>query len=445
MLPIIAIVGRPNVGKSTLFNRMVQENRALVDGQPGVTRDRIHGKAELLTRDVIVVDTGGIDTSPEEVFSAGILEHVTQAVADADVVVLLFDAITGLIPEDQEVLRRIQATGVPIVVAVNKCESYVREVAAAEFYALGIDHFVPIAAAHNRNLSDLFEAIEAHLPPLPEEAPEDEDTDRPLRVAVVGRPNAGKSTLVNRLLGEERCLVSDIPGTTRDAVDVEVTLGGQQVTLVDTAGLRRKKSIKEHIERSSVFMAIRAIERADLCLLVVDPVEGLTHQDAQIASLIEQRRRPAMVLVNKWDLLPREAREGREVVDQIRQGLRFLDYAPLVYVSALTGRGIHRIGPQLERVREAGAVRVPTAELNAWLAEAVERQQPPVYRRRIVRMPYITQVRVSPPSFVLFANFSDGVVENYQRYLKNRLRERFGYEGNPIVLHVRQKKRKQER
>mgnify|MGYP002630515993 CR=1 FL=1 len=463
MRPIIAIVGRPNVGKSTLFNRLIQEHRALVDDTPGVTRDRIHGLASFTdfwgqSHEVNLVDTGGIDTSPDEPFAEGILLHVKRALEDADVVLFLVDGMSGPLPEDGDVYRLLRKSGLPIVVVVNKCERYEREVAAAEFHALGIDQLVAISAAHGRNITDLGEALLAKLPDsslVTDEAPSanvegaggfDENYDkRPIRVAVVGRPNVGKSTLVNQLLGDERVLVSDIPGTTRDAIDVEVELDGRKFLFVDTAGMRRKGKIDERIERSSVFMAIRQIERADVVLILVDPSEGVTHQDQQIASLVSRQYRPTLILVNKWDLLPRERREDKKLPQDIRDQLRFLTESPMIYISAKTGRGMKNIPREIEVLHHRSHKKIGTGELNRFLERAVAAHQPPSWRTNIVRLNYMTQVRAAPPTFVIFANHPQGIEVSYRRFLMNRLREEFDLQGTPIRIVMRMKHAERER
>jgi GTP-binding protein len=448
--PIVAIVGRPNVGKSTLFNRLLHENRALIDDRPGVTRDRLYGVATLRGREVIVIDTGGIDTDPAHPFAEGILKHVQRAMADADVVLFLTDGMAGLLPEDHEIFGQLRRSKVPVVVAVNKCESVVREATAGEAWSLGADVVVPIAAAHGRGIGDLEEAILDRLPEPPDDpstelgagdtaAEETGDGQPVIRVAVVGRPNVGKSTLVNRLLGEERCLVSEIAGTTRDAVDVDVRLGQRVYRFVDTAGLRRKAKISEHLERSSVFMAIRQIERADIVLLLVDPDEGVTNQDQQVASLVADARRPALVLANKWDLLPREKRESKDTMRDLREALRFLPDAPVLNTSGLTGRGLQRLAPTIDKLYDTFHKRVGTAALNRFLKESTDAAQPPSYRHHPMHLLYMTQVRTAPPTFVIFANFPEGIPESYKRYLSNRLREQQDFAGVPTVLFFRKR------
>ena len=457
MRPIIAIIGRPNVGKSTLFNRLIQENRALIFDTPGVTRDRIHGLAHFTDywgqeHEVNLVDTGGIETSPDEPFAEGILTHVQRALADADVVLFLVDGMSGPLPEDGEVYRLLRKSGLPVLVVVNKCERYEREVAAAEFHSLGIDELVPISAAHGRNITELNEALLAKLPDhslITAEAPSadaegeagfDEDYDkRPIRVAVVGRPNVGKSTLVNQILGDERVLVSDIPGTTRDAIDVEVELDGRKFLFVDTAGMRRKGKIDERIERSSVFMAIRQIERADVVLVLVDPSEGVTHQDQQIASLVSRQYRPTLILVNKWDLLPRKRREDKNLPQDLRDQLRFLTESPMIYISAKTGRGLKNIAREIQTLHHRSHKKIGTGDLNRFLERAVAAHQPPSWRTNIVRLNYMTQVRAAPPTFVIFANHPQGIQISYRRFLMNRLREEYDLQGTPIRIVMRKK------
>jgi len=437
MRPIVAIVGRPNVGKSTLFNCLLRENRALIEDRPGVTRDRLYGVATFGGRDVILIDTGGIDSDPDHPFAEGILKHVQRAMADADVILFLTDGLSGLLPEDREIFGQLRRGTTPVVVAVNKCESPAREVAASEAFQLGVDVVVPISAAHRRGISDLTDALLDKLP----EADDEDDTvhESAIRVAVVGRPNVGKSTLVNRLLGEDRCLVSEIAGTTRDAVDVDVRLNGRLYRFVDTAGLRRKAKITEHIERSSVYMAIRQIERSDIVLLLVDPAEGITNQDQQVASLIAAANRPAIVLANKWDVLPEDKRKSKDLPLDLKEALRFLPDATVLYTSGLTGRGLQRVAPTIDKLYDTFHKRVPTAALNRFLQEATEAAQPPSYRNHPLHLLYMTQVRVAPPTFVIFVNFPEGVVESYKRYMKNQLREKLGFQGVPTVLFFRKR------
>lgn len=437
MRPIVAIVGRPNVGKSTLFNCLLRENRALIEDRPGVTRDRLYGTATFGGREVILVDTGGIDTDPSHPFAEGILKHVQRAMADADVILFLIDGMSGLLPDDREIFGQLRRGKTPVVVAVNKCESPAREVAASEAFQLGVDVVVPISAAHRQGISDLTDALLDRLPEADDE--DDSVQEEAIRVAVVGRPNVGKSTLVNRLLGEDRCLVSEIAGTTRDAVDVDLRLNGRLYRFVDTAGLRRKAKITEHIERSSVYMAIRQIERADIVLLLVDPAEGVTNQDQQVASLIATTNRPAIVLANKWDILPDDKRKSKDLPLDLREALRFLPDATVLYTSGLTGRGLQRVAPAINKLYDTYHKRVATAALNRFLKDATEAAQPPTHRHHALHLLYMTQVRAAPPTFVIFVNFPEGVPESYKRYLKNQLRDKLGFEGVPTVLYFRKR------
>jgi GTP-binding protein len=404
-----------------------------------VTRDRLYGVARLGEREVIVVDTGGIETNAADPLTRGVVSQAERAVQEADVVLYLMDAEAGVLPEDRDIYRKLCQGGRPLVVAVNKCDGDRRALEAVEVHRIGIDDYLTVSAAHGRNIGELSERLAALLPPPPEEPAPEPGQERPLHIAVIGRPNAGKSTLVNRLLGQERVLVSDIPGTTRDAIDVEVKLGERRCVLVDTAGLRRKRALTQALERSSVFMAIRALERADLALLLLDPTEGITHQDAQIAALIEHQERPCVILVNKWDALPGEVRGDTQYTRALYDSLRFLNYAPVLCVSAKSGRGLHRLPPVLEDLWKKFNKRIPTARLNTFLARTLEHHQPPAWRGAIVRLPYMTQVRTAPPTFVAFCNHAEGVAEDWKRYLKNRIREEFDLAGSPLKLLFRQK------
>jgi GTP-binding protein len=431
--PVIAIIGRPNVGKSTLFNRMVGGRRAIVDDRPGVTRDRITGECEWLGRRFTVVDTGGLDPGAETGLPAQIKTQACAALVGCDVVVLVVDALEGLTPADAEVARLLRRRAkAPLVLAVNKVDTAQAEPLAADFASLGIDPAVPVAAESGRGVDDLLDHIAA-LIPLGAEAPSPEAGTT---VAIVGRPNVGKSSLLNRLLGEERVVVSPEPGTTRDAVDTRVTVGGRAYTLIDTAGIRARGKLTLTLERAAVARAVRAMERADVALILLDAVEGITDQDTKIAGLAQEAGCAAVLVVNKWDAAAPDRAARADRIGGIRDRLRYLAYAPLVTVSALTGLRALSLFDVVDRVAAQRAKRVPTAELNEFLREALDRRPPPAGRGRAVKVRYATQAGVKPPTFVLFANVDD-LHFSYRRYLVNCLREAYGFEGSPIRLVVR--------
>jgi GTP-binding protein len=443
-LPIVAIVGRPNVGKSTLFNRWAGARRALVEDTPGLTRDRITAEVELAGRRLVAVDTAGLDPDAEAGLSRAVQAQARTAIAEADAIVLVVDGQAGLLPEDERIARTLRRTAKPVALAVNKIDHPQHLARVGEFHRLGLEPTLGVSATHGSNAFDLLEQLVAKLPPPPEESEDAADTA--LRLAVVGRPNVGKSSLVNRLLGADRVVVSAEPGTTRDSIDTRLERDGQAWVIVDTAGLRRAGRRHTSAERGGALMAVRALERADVALLVVDAAEGATDQDARVAGLVRERGRPALIVANKWDLVkPREGRGGKGALDVIRERLRFLAEAPAVAVSARTGSGVDRLFPQARKLVAASQRRVPTAELNRWLADVTERHQPALgtrgTHRRPLRFFYATQTAVAPPTFVLFCTEPSAIKESYRRYLENRLREAFDLEGVPLRLRLRSRHR----
>jgi GTP-binding protein len=446
-LPIVAIVGRPNVGKSTLFNRWAGQRRALVADTPGVTRDRVTAQVEVGGRRVLLVDTAGLDPDAEGRIDAAVQAQVQVALEQADAVVLVVDGQAGLLPEEKEIARRLRRTRRPLAVAVNKIDSRAHEVRVAEFHALGLEPLRGVSAEHGSGAWDLLEELVARLPgdaggstePRSREGPEAESA---LAVALVGRPNTGKSSLLNRLVGYERVVVSDQPGTTRDSVDVRIERDEGAYVFVDTAGLRRPGRRDRLVERASAFLALRALERARVALVMVDADEGLTDQDVRVLAMVRERGRACALVLNKWDLV--QAR-GRDAVARVeheaeRRLTGFAD-VPILRLSAWTGRGMGRIFPVLRRLGAASGRRVPTAELNRWLAECVALHQPAMaqrgVRRRPVRLLYATQTGTHPPSFVVFCSQPTAVQPSYLRFLEKRLRERFSLEGVPIRLRLR--------
>jgi GTP-binding protein len=434
-LPIVAIVGRPNVGKSTLFNRYAGRRRALVEDRPGITRDRIAEEVEVAGRTVLLVDTAGLDPDAEAGLPAAVQAQARAAVADADAILFLVDGKSGRLPEDEALARTLHRAAKPLVLVVNKIDRPQHEERVAEFHRLGFDPVIAVSAEHGRGAWDALEALVAALPAS--EAPA-EPTEAGVRIAVVGRPNVGKSSLVNRLAGGERVVVSEVPVTTRDATDTRIERGDEVFTIVDTAGLRRAVRRTRTAERGSALMTVRSLERAEVAVVVLDASEGFTDQDARIASLARERGCATLVVANKWD---RVEGEGAALREAIRHGLRFMPDAPLLAVSARTGAGCERIFSAVRRVVAAAERRIGTAELNRWLRDAVERHEPAMAQRGARRRPlkffYATQTGVRPPTFVLFCTEPAAVQPSYRRFLENQLRKSFGLEGTPVRLRLR--------
>ncbi|NPA92721.1 MAG: ribosome biogenesis GTPase Der [Chloroflexi bacterium] len=453
--PVVALVGRPNVGKSTLFNRLAGERLAVVDAVPGTTRDRLVAETEWNGVVFDVVDTGGIDPTgvtapgkkPLSVGSAQFIDEIRRqaqmAVQDADAVLFLVDVESGVTPADREVadiLRRYQRQRdgkpfPPIILAVNKCDTVARFAEAAQFYELGLGEPHPISAQHGTGVGDLLDALVEVLPPAP---PVDED-DESVAIAIVGKPNVGKSSLLNRLLGEERSIVSPIPGTTRDAVDTHLTYDGTPITLIDTAGIRRRGRIEPGVEKYSVLRSFRAIRRADVALLVLDATTPISAQDAHIAGFVLEAWKSVVVVVNKWDAVEKDTYTMQQYVDEIRQKLHFLDYVPILFVSAKTGQRVHKILPTALQVNEARLTRLPTSYVNRILREAQDRHPPPTKGGRMLKIYFGSQVSVAPPTFVLQVNDPKLMHFTYLRYLENRIREAHPFPGTPIRLVLRKK------
>jgi GTP-binding protein len=436
MKPTVAIVGRPNVGKSTLFNRLSGLRKAIVDDHPGVTRDRNIAPVFWRDREFLLIDTGGFEPEAKEGLAARVRDQVRLAREEADLILFLVSARDGLNPLDEEIsriLRRDWRKSVFLV--VNKADSPQQEKESVEFLGLGLpDHFL-ISAEQGRGLGELLDAVYDHLPLSKEEG----NQDRVHKIAVVGRPNVGKSSLLNRILGSERVIVSDQPGTTRDAIDTPFCHHGRCYLLVDTAGIRRPSKVSQSWERYSVMRAIRALGRSDFALILLDATAGITVQDNKITALAEEKGCSSLLLVNKWDLVPRSAHSERDFELDIRRKMRYLDYTPVLFISALTGRGVERIFPEIERMMEEREKRVGTHLLNRVLQEAVESHQVPASGGQPIRILYGTQFGISPPTFVFFANRPEGIQPSYRRYLSNRLREAFGFRGAPIRLIFRKR------
>jgi GTPase len=430
-LPLIAIVGRPNVGKSTLFNRLIGQRRSIVTDEPGITRDRIYGTVSWHGRTYEIVDTGGIIPGEETEIPVRILEQAQIAIEAASLVLFVVDGRSGITPSDQELVQLLRRTGKPVFLTVNKIDSAKQASEVAEFYSLGVDHVFPVSSEHGRGITELLDEI-AITVPVPEE--NEEDAAGEIRVAIIGRPNVGKSTLLNKLAGQERAMVSAIAGTTRDAVDTLVQQDGLTIRFVDTAGIRRKGKTELKAEKLSVVMARRHLERSDVAILIIDGVEGVTALDAHIAGYAHEAGRSVIIAVNKWDLVLKNYRITADFETQIREKLKFIDFAPIVFISAKTGQRVQKLYGVIQEVHKARFVRVPTRELNEFLRqEVLSRGGLP----SDVKIRYIAQVKVDPPTFVMFSNKVRKLHFSFERFLENRIRERFPFPGTPIIIKQR--------
>ena len=435
--PIVAIVGRPNVGKSTFFNKLIGERRSIVEDTPGVTRDRIYGETEWCGKKLTLIDTGGIEPKSGDVILSQMKFQAEVAIESADVILFLCDVRTGLTPDDRDVAMMLKRSGKPVVPVVNKCDSVGGlPMAFYEFYELGFAADpIAVSSVHGTGTGDVLDAV---LAALPEHAGE-EETDDGIRVAVIGKPNAGKSSMINRLVGSQRLIVSDIPGTTRDAVDTRVENEYGRFTLIDTAGIRRQAKIKDSIEKYSVLRAHMAVERADVCLLMIDAAAGITEQDEHIAGIAHEAGKAVVILVNKWDAVEKDNNSVNNETRRIYDALSYMTYAPLLFVSAKTGQRVTNIFEQILYVYNQSNLRVPTGMLNDMLGDATLRVQPPTDKGRRLKIYYMTEIRVAPPTFVIFCNNAELFHFSYQRYIENCLRETFGFTGTPIRLIIRQK------
>jgi GTP-binding protein len=459
--PLVALVGRPNVGKSSLFNRLVGERLAVVDDTPGTTRDRLQADAEWNGVLFTVVDTGGIEVLPERaleglelrqaqgdrivellnvnsaLFIREIRAQAEQAIELADAVVMLCDVETGLTAADEEVAKILRRADKPVILAVNKADNAARREAIYEFYALGLGDPYSISALHGAGVADLLDDLVAALPPAPEEEEEDES----IKIAIVGRPNVGKSSLLNRLLGQERAIVSPIPGTTRDAIDIHLTYYGMPLTLIDTAGIRRRGRIEQGVEKWSVLRALRAIQRADVALLLIDAVEGITAQDAHVAGMILDERVSVVVVVNKWDAIDKDSYTMLDYTRRVRTELNFMDYVPVLFISALTGQRVGQVLKTAVQVQEERLVRIPTSQLNRLVREAVRRHYPRSKRGKRLKIYYASQVAVDPPTFVFHVNDPELLHFTYARYLENQIRTTYPFTGTPLRMSFRKRQR----
>ncbi len=437
---IVAVVGRPNVGKSTLFNALAGERVAIVKDIPGVTRDRLYRDVEWAGKTFLLADTGGIEPDSKDIIFSQMREQAQLAIDTADVIIFLTDVRSGVTDQDLDIAGMLRKSGKNIVLAVNKVDNHIQQSPEVyEFYNLGLGDPYPISAEAKQGLGDLLEAVCSHIP----ENGEDEDEDEAYtKIAIIGRPNSGKSSLINKLLGEERLIVSDIAGTTRDAVDTDVVHNGKKYTFIDTAGLRRKSRIKEDLERYMIVRAVSAIERADVCVMVIDASEDIAEQDAHIAGIAHERGKGMIILVNKWDLIEKDNKTVKRYTENIRQVLSFMPYAELMFVSAKTGQRLSKIYDVIDKVNDSSTLRITTGILNDVLAKAVAMQQPPSDKGRILRVYYMTQVGVRPPTFVIFVNSKKLMHYSYTRYIENRIRDAFGFVGTPINFIIRERKEK---
>ncbi|MBR6222862.1 MAG: ribosome biogenesis GTPase Der [Lachnospiraceae bacterium] len=435
--PIVAIVGRPNVGKSTLFNVLAGERISIVKDTPGVTRDRIYADVEWLNYKFTMIDTGGIEPDSQDIILKSMREQAQIAIDTADVILFLVDVRQGLVDQDNRVADILRRSKKPVILVVNKADSFEKYMPDVyEFYNLGLGEPFPISAASRLGLGDLLDEIIKHFP---EQSEEEEDDDRP-KIAIIGKPNAGKSSIINHLTGEDRVIVSDIAGTTRDAIDTVVKRNGKEYVFIDTAGIRRKSRVKEDIERYSVIRAVSAVERADVCIMVIDATEGITDQDTKIAGIAHESGKGVIVAVNKWDLIEKDNKTIYKFQEDIREMLSYMPYAELIFISAMTGQRVFKLFDLIDMVIENHSMRIATGVLNEIMAEAVALKQPPSDKGKRLKLFYITQVSVKPPTFVIFVNDKELMHFSYTRYIENQIRETFGFKGTPLKFIIRERK-----
>ncbi len=433
---IVAVVGRPNVGKSTLFNAVAGKNISIVEDTPGVTRDRIYQDVEWLDYNFTLVDTGGIEPDTNDTILAQMRDQAEIAIETADVIIFMCDVKQGLTDADSQVADMLRKSAKPVVLCVNKVDSFKRDsLDVYEFYNLGIGDPFPISASNKQGIGDLLEEVVKHFPNKGEEVEED-DT---IRVAIIGKPNVGKSSIINRLCGENRLIVSDIAGTTRDAIDTEVKYNGKKYTFIDTAGLRRKNKVKERLEEYMVLRTVTAVERADVAVIVINADEGVTEQDAKIAGIAHDRGKAVIIAVNKWDLIEKDNKTVNEFTKKVRSTLSFMQYAEIIFISAETGQRLVKLYDMIDMVSENHAMRVATGVLNEIMMQAVVMQQPPSDKGRMLKLFYITQASVKPPTFVIFVNDKKLMHFSYTRYIENQIREAFGFKGTPLKFIIRER------
>lgn len=435
--PIVAVVGRPNVGKSTLFNALAGEKISIVKDTPGITRDRIYADVAWLDMNFTLIDTGGIEPDSKDIILSQMREQAQIAIDTADVIIFMVDVKQGLVDADSKVADMLRRSHKPVILAVNKVDDFNKYMADVyEFYNLGIGEPYPISSVNKLGFGELLDEVSSHFD---KEAAVEEEDER-VKVAIVGKPNVGKSSIINRLIGENRLIVSDIAGTTRDAIDTEITHNGREYIFIDTAGLRRKNKIKEELERYMIIRTVTAVERADIVVLVIDATEGVTEQDAKIAGIAHDRGKATIIAVNKWDLIEKDNKTVNQFTQRIRQILSFMPYAEILFISAETGQRLPKLYETIDIVYENHAMRVATGVLNEIMAEAVALQQPPSDKGKRLRLYYITQAAVKPPTFVIFVNDKELMHFSYTRYIENQIREAFGFKGTPLKFIIRERK-----
>jgi GTP-binding protein len=435
MKPVVAVIGRPNVGKSTFFNRVTRSKDALVDNWPGVTRDRHYGDAHWDGISFTMVDTGGFLSHDTDQFSQQIHTHVRQAIDDADAVVFLLDGKHGLTPHDSDIVTLLRRIAKPVFYVVNKIDGPDQEGHLPDFYDLGVSDFYAVSAEHGYGIRDLLDALVAVLP----RGHGRPDSDNLIRLAVVGRPNVGKSSLVNQILGQQRLVVSDVPGTTRDAIDTECVIDGRRYVIIDTAGIRRKGKVTKKLEKFSIIKALKSLDRCDVALIVIDASEGITDQDISISGYAYERGCGCIFLLNKWDIVPKDHRTHRQFIEQLRFSAKFLQYAPALTISALTGQRVPKIFSAVNRVYQEYTTRVGTGKLNRIITDSIHRNEPSLHKGRRLKFYYTTQAATRPPTFVSFVNFPKAVHFSYRRYLINQIREATGLTRTPIRMFFRQR------
>lgn len=439
--PIVAIVGRPNVGKSTLFNALAGEQISIVKDTPGVTRDRIYADVTWLDKSFTMIDTGGIEPDSSDIILSQMREQAEIAISTADVIIFIVDVKQGLVDSDAKVADMLRKSRKPVVLVVNKVDNFTKYNADVyEFYNLGIGDPFPISAVSKLGLGDMLDEVIKYFG----EVAEDEEEDERPRVAIIGKPNVGKSSLINKLLGENRLIVSDIAGTTRDAVDTAIKRDGKEYIFIDTAGLRRKSKIKEELERYSIIRSVTAVERADVVVIMIDATEGVTEQDAKIAGIAHERGKGVIVAVNKWDAIEKDDKTIYQHTNKIREVLSYMSYAEILFISAVSGQRVNKLFELIDVVIENHTLRIGTGVLNEIMAEAVAMQQPPSDKGKRLKLYYITQVAVKPPTFVIFVNDKELMHFSYTRYIENRIREAFGFKGTPLKFIIRERKEKEQ-
>lgn len=438
--PIVAVVGRPNVGKSTLFNALAGEKISIVKDTPGITRDRIYADVSWLDKAFTLIDTGGIEPDSRDIILSQMREQAQMAINTADVIIFMVDVRQGLVDADAKVADMLRRSHKPVVLVVNKVDSFEKYGNDVyEFYNLGIGEPYPISSANKLGLGEMLDVVISHFP---ENTAGEEEDDR-IRVAIVGKPNVGKSSIINKLLGENRLIVSDIAGTTRDAVDTEVTYQGREYIFIDTAGIRRKNKVKEDLEHYMIIRTVGAVERADVVVLVIDAAEGVTEQDAKIAGIAHDRGKAVIIAVNKWDAIEKDDKTIYRFTERVRNILSFMQYAEIIFISAKTGQRLPKLYETIDMVSENHAMRVQTGVLNEIMAEAVAMQQPPSDKGKRLRLYYITQASVKPPTFVIFVNDKELMHFSYTRYIENQIRQTFGFRGTPLRFIIRERKDKE--